>query len=244
MMKFNWDCSSFSKTYYLDRNHSQLKYKKKINIQKLVEQKKIPTYPVVTSKNSSLSLLVKTVEQGETPERMILENFIREKYHQVHQASVCEFSSTLFAGYAGAGIQVVIGMEHLSVAQAFLEQYLDQPIERILTQLSHAPVKRQNIVEIGNLAALDMEKAKLMVAFLVFHLSQMNIDWAVCTGTAAVRYVLQQMGLHFHVIEKANPEVLGEAKLQWGSYYQQKPYVLAIDVAAALQVTQQSYSFS
>lgn len=66
----------------------------------------------------------------------------------------------------------------------------------------------------------------------------------MCTGTAAVRYVLQKMGLQFHFIEKADPEVLGEAKLQWGNYYQQKPYVLAIDVAAALQVTQQSYSFS
>jgi hypothetical protein len=37
---------------------------------------------------------------------------------------------------------------------------------------------------------------------------------------------------------------LGKAKFQWGSYYQQKPYVLAIDVAAALQVTQQFYIFS
>ncbi len=174
----------------------------------------------------------------------MLENFIREKYRQVHQASVCEFSSTLFAGYVGTEMQVVMGMEHLSTVDAFLERYLDASIEQILTQLSNVPVQRPQIVEIGNLAALDMDKAKLMVAFLVFHLSQKNIDWAVCTGTAAVRYVLQKMGLQFHVIEKADPEVLGEAKLQWGNYYQQKPYVLAIDVAAALQVTQQSYSFS
>ena len=58
-----------------------------------------------------------------------------------------------------------------------------------------------------------------------------------------MRYVLQQMGLHFQVLEKANPEALGDAQHQWGSYYQQKPYVLAIDVAAALAVTQQQYCF-
>lgn len=244
MRKFNLDDRSFSKTYYLDRNIHPLKFKKNINNQKLLEQKNHPAFPVVVLKNSSLRLMVKTVQRSEIPERNILENFIREKYRQVHQASVCEFSSTLFAGYAGAEMQVVIGMEHLSAVDAFLERYLDAPIEQILTQLSNVPVQRSQIVEIGNLAALDMEKAKLMVAFLVFHLSQKNIDWAVCTGTAAVRYVLQKMGLQFHVIEKADPEVLGKAKLQWGSYYQQKPYVLAIDVAAALQVTQQFYIFS
>lgn len=87
-----------------------------------------------------------------------------------------------------------------------MEQYLGAPIETILTQLSQVPVTRAQIVEIGNLAAQDMSKAKLMVAFLVFHLSQNNVSWAVCTGTAAVRYVLQQMGLHFQVLEKPTPK--------------------------------------
>ncbi|MFN4367889.1 MAG: thermostable hemolysin [Acinetobacter sp.] len=189
-------------------------------------------------------MTVKTVEQSETPERRSLEHFIQEKYQQVHQATVSSFSSTLFAGYDGAEMQVVIGMQHLNQFNAFLEQYLDEPVENTLSKLSQTTVSRDKVVEIGNLAALDMDKAKLMVAFLVFHLSQQRIEWAVCTGTAAVRYVLQQMGLRFHVLEKADPQVLGEAQHLWGSYYQQKPYVLAIDVAEALQVARQLYQFS
>ncbi|MEZ1995502.1 thermostable hemolysin [Acinetobacter lwoffii] len=51
-------------------------------------------------------------------------------------------------------------------------------------------------------------------------------------------------GITFHVLEKADPQVLGEAQHLWGSYYQQKPYVLAIDVAEALQVARQLYQFS
>lgn len=172
MMKFNLDDRSFSKTYYLDRNIHPLKFKKNINNQKLLEQKNYSISSVVVLKNSSLRLVVKTVQRSEIAERNMLENFIREKYRQVHQASVCEFSSTLFAGYVGTEMQVVIGMEHLSTVDAFLERYLDASIEQILTQLSNVPVQRPQIVEIGNLAALDMDKAKLMVAFLVFHLSQ------------------------------------------------------------------------
>ncbi|MFN3894845.1 MAG: hypothetical protein ACK4KU_09795 [Acinetobacter sp.] len=52
-------------------------------------------------------MTVKTVEQSETPERRSLENFIQEKYQQVHQATVSSFSSTLFVGYHGAEMQVV-----------------------------------------------------------------------------------------------------------------------------------------
>lgn len=246
MIKFSFDAPSSGQFHVPDAYGNQLPYKKQIKQIKL-NQFLAPAHrpaPVVTARDHSLQLTVKTVERGEMPERRALEHFIREKYRQIHQACVSTFSSTLFAGYHGAKMQVVIGMEHLHQAHAFLEQYLDEPIEHILGQLSQTELSRDKIVEIGNLAAVDMNQAKLMVAFLVFHLSRQQIAWAVCTGTAAVRYVLQQMGLHFHVLEKADPEVLGEAQRLWGSYYQQKPYVLAIDVAAALKVTRQLYHFS
>lgn len=256
MIKFSFDGHSSSTAHFLDAHFSQKKNQQACGLHKylqttpLLEPHFKPTYsaqtadtvPAIYIENSTQHLSIKTVERSAT-ERWALENFIRDKYQKVHQASISSFSDTLFAGYADAEIQVAIGLQQLKTAHAFLEQYLDAPIENILSQLSAMPVSRTQIVEIGNLAAQDMSKAKLMVAFLVFYLSQNNVQWAVCTGTAAVRYVLQNMGLHFHVLEKANPEVLGAAQQQWGSYYQQKPYVLAINVAAAFAVTQPQYHF-
>ena len=262
MIKFNFDAQSSSQTHFLDANFHQQKNKKQFNGYASVAQPYKPqTNPkqlnleqphldvlhsyasVIQAHTTAQHLNVTTVTHDASKQRLALEHFIRDKYQKVHQASINTFSDTLFAGYVNYDMQVVIGMQPLGANQAFLEQYLGAPIETILTQLSQVPVTRAQIVEIGNLAAQDMSKAKLMVAFLVFHLSQNNVSWAVCTGTAAVRYVLQQMGLHFQVLEKANPEALGDAQHQWGSYYQQKPYVLAIDVAAALAVTQQQYCF-
>jgi len=243
MIKFSFDPYLSSQIHFLNTYFKQPEYKKQTHHNKFLLQAP-PAYPVISAQNQSLHLTVKTVEQSETTERRSLENFIREKYQQVHQAKISTFSSTLFAGYHGAEMQVVIGMQHLNQAYAFLEQYLDEPVENTLSKLSQTQISRDKVVEIGNLAALDMDKAKLMAAFLVFHLSQQRIEWAVCTGTAAVRYVLQQMGLRFHVLEKADPQVLGKAQHLWGSYYQQKPYVLAIDVAEALQVARQLYQFS
>ena len=195
MIKFSFDPYLSSQIHFLNTYFKQPEYKKQTHHNKFLLQVP-PAYPVISAQDQSLHLTVKTVEQSETPERRSLEHFIQEKYQQVHQATVSSFSSTLFAGYHGAEMQVVIGMQHLNQFNAFLEQYLDEPVENILSKLSQTRVSRDKVVEIGNLAALDMDKAKLMVAFLVFHLSQQHIEWAVCTGTTAVRYVLQQMGLH------------------------------------------------
>src|SRR5690606_22854103 len=216
MIKFSYDPYLSSQIHFLNTYFKQPEYKKQTHHNKFLLQAP-PAYPVISAQNQSLHLTVKTVEQSETTERRSLENFIREKYQQVHQAKISTFSSTLFAGYHGAEMQVVIGMQHLNQAYAFLEQYLDEPVENTLSKLSQTQISRDKVVEIGNLAALDMDKAKLMAAFLVFHLSQQRIEWAVCTGTAAVRYVLQQMGLRFHVLEKADPQVLGKAQHLWGS---------------------------
>ena len=196
----------------------------------------------VVSHQKKMMLHIHAVQVGQ-PERKQVEAFISTKYQEMHKATLSHYSSTLFVGEFQHQTHVAIGIEPLKSHQAFLEQYLVQPIEQTLTKMIQRDVARDKIVEIGNLASQNMEYAKMIVAFLVFYLTVAEVEWAVCTGTIAVRYVLQQMGLHFHVLEKANPEVLGEAKKQWGNYYQQKPLVLAINVADALAVTQQHYDF-
>lgn len=199
------------------------------------------TYQIVShQKNMLLRIHAAQIDQ---PERKQVETYISTKYQEMHKATLSHFSSTLFVGEFKHETQVAIGIEPLKSHQVFLEQYLVQPIEQTLKKLVQRDVAREKIIEIGNLASQNMEYAKMMVAFLVFYLTIAEVEWAVCTGTIAVRYVLQQMGLHFHVLEKANPEVLGNAQKQWGNYYQQKPLVLAINVADALTVTQQHYDF-
>ena len=207
----------------------------------LLAQQTKKTYELVSLKKN-MQLTVHDVCSRE-PERQQVEEYISLKYREMHKATLSHFSSTLFVGTANQQTQVAIGIEQLQSHQAFLEQYLEQPIEQTLKKITQQDVARNKIVEIGNLASQNMEYAKMIVAFLVFYLTLEEVEWAVCTGTIAVRYVLQQMGLHFQVLEKADPDVLGEAKKQWGNYYQQKPLVLAINVADALAATLPHFTF-
>ena len=241
MTIFIFKHASSNKINYLDFNLDNAKYKRERFTKTDLDKNCMAILPKVASKNTFISLDIKTLDHSRTLERVSVESFISDKYKEIHNASLSEFFSTLFAGYTENKMQVAIGIENLNGKDAFLEQYLETPVELSLEKIIQSKVSRDKLVEIGNLASLNMENAKLMVAFLVFYLSRQKIEWAVCTGTVAVRYVLQQMGLHFHVIDKANPNALGAAQKQWGNYYQQKPLVLAINVADALAVTQNIY---
>ncbi len=155
MIKFSFDGHSSSTAHFLDAHFSQKKNQQACGLHKylqttpLLEPHFKPTYsaqtadtvPAIYIENNTQHLSIKTVERSAT-ERWALENFIRDKYQKVHQASISSFSDTLFAGYADAEIQVAIGLQQLKTAHAFLEQYLDAPIENILSQLSAMPVSR------------------------------------------------------------------------------------------------------
>ncbi|MFH7808720.1 thermostable hemolysin [Acinetobacter sp. BSP-153] len=219
-------------------------YQKNTKHLKNVKAENLPDLYKISALQKKIQLSVHEAGVVDHFERKEIEEYISLKYQEKHNATLTHFSSTLFVGMYEDQTQVAIGIEQLKTHKAFLEQYLEQPIEQSLQNMTQRDVSRSKIVEIGNLASENMEYAKMIVAFLVFYLSLEGVEWAVCTGTIAVRYVLQQMGLHFHVLEKANPDVLGEAKKQWGNYYEQKPLVLAINVAESLSVTQKNYDFN
>ena len=242
MTTFIFKHASSNKINYSDFNLDHFKYKKERFNKSTLNKNCVEELLKVWCKKSLIGLDITILDRNQTLERVSVENFISDKYKEIHNASLSEFFSTLFVGYTENSMQVAIGLENLNGKEAFLEQYLETPVQLSLEKIIQRKVSRDKLVEIGNLASLSMENAKLMVAFLVFHLSQQKIEWAVCTGTVAVRYVLQQMGLHFHVIDKANPNALGAAQKQWGNYYQQKPFVLAINVADALAVTEEIYN--
>lgn len=199
-------------------------------------------YQVIENKTSR-SLQVNKVNKY-NPERLFLESFISNSFKKTHQAELSSYLSILFSGKSNSELKVAIGIQNLKDHIAFLEQYLSIPVHKAMEQLVGYPVNREQIFEIGNLAAVDIQNAKLIIAFLVFYFSIQKVEWAVCTGTIAVRYALKQMGLVFNVLEEADPLALQDEGEQWGSYFEQKPQVLAIHVPEAFLATKENYSFS
>lgn len=178
------------------------------------------------------------------PCRPAVEQFVASVYYQVHRANLKAFLPSLFAVRSeDAAIEAVIGVRGIDCAPVFLEQYLDSSIDRILSAMSAAPVARHNIAEVGNLASVSAGASRTLIAFMVYYLQSIGVQWAVCTGTNAVRAALKRVGVGFELIADARGERLGDELVDWGSYYHNNPFVLAVNINDAAEALKSRYQF-
>ena len=206
---------------------------------------KKPQYVDSSIKNcrNSSELLV-TQHPLDSEGRKELETFIQSVFFDTHKALLNAYLPELFsAKNKDKKIVAAIGLRTFESSPIFLEKYLENPVDVSVSELAEKLVSRKKIVEVGNLASTCAGSSRLLIAFLINYLANNDLEWAVCTGTNAVRAVLKRMGVEFQLIKKADPEALGEDQYHWGSYYQHNPFVLAVNVPQALKITQQKYRF-
>jgi len=167
------------------------------------------------------------------------EHLIRNQFWQMHHARLSGFLPELFA-LTDRFHQpcAAVGIKHVEQRDIFLEQYLDSPVDALIGSVAGRRVERNSIAEVGNLAARNAGGGRKLIAFLVCYFAQMGVEWAVCTGTSAVRALLHRSGIEYSQIASADPDRLGDSKHQWGTYYKHNPCVLAVNIAdAMLQVS-------
>lgn len=178
------------------------------------------------------------------PDRPAVEQFVAGVYYNVHRANLKAFLPSLFAvRNEDAAVEAVIGVRGIDSQPVFLEQYLDDSIDRILSSLSGSPVARHSIAEVGNLASISAGASRTLIAFMVYYLQSIGVQWAVCTGTNAVRAALKRVGVGFELIADARGERLGEDLVDWGSYYHNNPFVLAVNIADAAEALKSRYHY-
>ena len=111
-------------------------------------------------------------------------------------------------------------------SEAFLEAYLDAPVEDLAAIALGRPVARRQIVEIGNLAAVNPLAMIALWGAAANDLAALG-DVAVATLTAPLRAMFRRIGIPIAAIAPARGERLGSAASAWGRYYDQDPWVCA-----------------
>lgn len=177
------------------------------------------------------------VHPMEDVHRAEVETFIARIYRERYGAEVKQFAPVLVslrdaedrivaaAGYRGAGR-----------GPLFLERYLPSPVEHLLAaQGAHAAVARTHIVEVGHLAASRAGEGRRLIFLLGPHLALENFRWVVGTLTTELRHLFVRIGVAPTVLGKADPAVLGDEAVHWGSYYDHLPLVLAGRLDEALR---------
>jgi hypothetical protein len=181
----------------------------------------------------------------DTRGRGCIEQFIREEYLAHFDARITAFMPTLLAAHEPDGaVRAAVGFRCAAHTPLFLETYTHRPIEQVIATTLGVDVPREAIVEVGNLACRNGRAAMELVTALVPALLDRAYAWVVFTGADTVRNVFKHLKLQPQALCIANKALLGAAQLDWGSYYDHHPVVMAgrlldgvesLDVSARVQ---------
>lgn len=159
-------------------------------------------------------------------QRALFEDFIQQRFRKAHGADIRHFMPQLFGVHNGTGaLCAVAGVRHAHLESLFLERYLDEPIEPLISAAAEQPVDRSVIVEVGNLAASDTGTARLSIIAITYLLAMGGLEWVTFTGNVGLVNSFHRLGLKPVTLCAADPARLGDDRHDWGSYYESKPWV-------------------
>ena len=156
--------------------------------------------------------------------------FIQDIFYQAHAAKIKYFMPrALCLRDSNQRLLAVSGLRKSSESPFFLERYLDEPVEQVIAKKTAAKVRRDRIIEIGNLAVSRPIYTKLLMAALSAYLYSTDTEWIVFSALPVVRNAVAKMDHEMLVLADATiEEIAFEDRSDWGSYYEQHPQVIAL----------------
>lgn len=175
--------------------------------------------------------------QADHAQRTQVEDFIKSIFKKHHGAELDHFAPSLLATFNQEGdVDAALGYRLAGNEALFLENYLDQSIESLVSNYMGQPIERHSIGETGNLASSNAASCKALFAYTADYLHQQGVEWFVSTGTGVMRVVYRRLGIKAHVIHDVEKTRLSEDQQHaWGSFYEDKPKIILINVAQAKQ---------
>ncbi len=173
--------------------------------------------------------------------RAEVEQFVHSNFLQAYGADVRLFMPTLMSLRSDDGkLLGALGLRLAKDDELFLERYLDRPVEQLLAARINSPVDRDGMVEVGNLAVSGAGGGRWLITALTAYLYASRGKWVVFTAGPVLCNAFSRMGMDLIELGDADPSRLGADELAtWGSYYDQKPKVMAGRVEYGYQILQQ-----
>jgi len=175
-----------------------------------------------------------------SPQRPELEAYIGEQFANVYDAKITGFLPILSSMHCLGQTSAVAGIRTAQYHDLFIEQYLDESIEHTLSHLLPSAVSRSDIVEIGNLSATHRGATLLFFIVQITLLYEAGFSWAVFSATEQVEKIMSKLNIVTLDLGRADPTRLGDEAADWGSYYDTRPTVRAINIAATVAGFRQS----
>jgi hypothetical protein len=167
-------------------------------------------------------------------ERSAVEAYIHERFCAVHHAEVSHFLPNIISLRCGGEYSAAVGFAPASSGNLFTEQYLEAPIEQVISTRLGLQVARDQIVEIGNLVSTWKGSSLLLFIVIGEVMERLGYHYVMFTGTREVKALLSRLRYSPVVLADADPGVLPDGGASWGSYYNNQPQVMFGDNRPAM----------
>lgn len=176
------------------------------------------------------------------------EQFIQQIFRQHYDATIQHFMPELLALRNNAGqLTAALGIRPALDQPLFLEHYLTEPVESCMKKVMpvfEGDIKRENIIEVGNLAASSAGGSRWLITALTAYLQGAGYDWVTFTALPSLKNAFRKMGLKVITLADADKNCLAEQEQQaWGNYYDDKPQVVTVNVHHAYGVLEKQLRF-
>jgi len=162
-----------------------------------------------------------------SPARDAAELYVKDAFRRRHNAEVRSFMPQLLLLQDSTGsVHGVVGIRQAAGEKLYRERYLDAPVEQIVSRRTGLLVRREHVVEVGNLACKDNTSARALLLLLPWYLLRDGSRWVAFTGTTSVRDLVRRLGASLIELASAEAARVADTDDAWGAYYQHDPRVV------------------
>ena len=158
--------------------------------------------------------------------------FIQQVFRRAHGAEVRTFYPDLLSFSAAGTRRAVFGYRDGLDLPMFSEQYLDRPAHELACERLGLAVRREEMVEVGNLALAAPGHARWLIAACTAFLAAAGYRWVLFTATRPLANAFARMGLKPLPLAEADASRLPDRGASWGGYYTAGPQVYLGDIHA------------
>lgn len=185
-------------------------------------------------KNTDLDLRPSGLEvDSDDAVRPEVESFIAQVYQLRYGARLRNFLPRLIAFRDQTNaLHAAVGLRGGADGRLFVEQYLDEPAECAIGDFVGRPVNRNELVEVGNFAAVSAGQSREVIVDLTSRLHRSGYRWVLFVATRQLRNAFDRLHLATVEIADASPARVAGDSSDWGRYYETQPKLMFGDLAA------------
>lgn len=187
-----------------------------------------------------LSLI--TIEPNDKSWPSIIE-YVHERYEKAFAANLNSYMPHFMALMdKDHSVKSLCGYREAKSGPLFLENYLDSPVEALLTQSFETEIRRDSIIEFGQLASFSRGISAYHFLLMTEALVELGYEWCIFTATDVLHALITHMGLETHLIAYADASRVSNATKIWGHYYEHNPRIVAGNIKYGAKALRDHYN--